>query len=193
MRNLIDTHVMLDIETLGTEPGSVIFAIAATTFDPNKKYVEIKDFDKEDVLLTAIDIEQSLEQGFKVNGNTMHFWLSQPPEASEFLRGMEQCSPWAAMETLDRYLRKQSLSDLTIWANGITFDCVLLEAYYSKLELPIPWKYKYNCWRDARTIYRTFGQNVPQYAFRGVPHNPLHDCFNQVIKLNNVFDHHKER
>jgi Mesyanzhinovviridae exonuclease len=76
-------HVMLDLETLGTEAGCVVVAIGAVAFDPMGAYVHPPDMTnlQSDEFYAVIDIQSCLDAGLRINGNTLYWWLQQSPDA----------------------------------------------------------------------------------------------------------------
>ena len=62
----MNTHIMVDIETLGTSPKSVIFSIAAIKIKSNKIAGEF---------IAHPSIESGLELGFKVQADTLKWWM----------------------------------------------------------------------------------------------------------------------
>ena len=70
-----------------------------------------------------------------------------------------------------------------IWANGTTFDMVILENAYKQEGLPIPWQF----WRvrDARTIYSLY----PDLPKPKASHHALEDCKRQIDLLQQTLAH----
>ena len=64
---------MIDLETLGVEPDSVIITVGAIKFDP------YTDVEPHSGLYLRCDIEeQSEELGRTIDDNTMEWWTKQP-------------------------------------------------------------------------------------------------------------------
>ena len=61
-----------------------------------------------------------------------------------------------------------------VWGNGSSFDIAILEYWYNKLGLCIPW----NFWnvRDLRTIVEVAGIDKRSIPFEGEQHNALDDA-----------------
>lgn len=131
-------HVMVDIETLGTKPGSVILSIGACRFDEGGVGAER--------FYRTIDVFDSLMAGLTTDTATVGWWRMQSAEARGALvpgRPLRE-----ALDALHGYLTY--VPDSFVWAKGPDFDCVLLAAAYQVLGLKEPWKY--NRKRDVRTI-----------------------------------------
>ncbi len=165
------THVdvMIDIETLSTEPTAVILNIAAIRFCPFTGEVS-------DTIEILLDIEDCLSLGCTKSEDTVKWWNSQKDSIkNHVLYG----SP--------RYKLKDSLFQLIrfakgtkrFWAQGINFDPVILEYAYKVCGLTPPWKFWQ--WRDSRTIQKL--TNIP--ASKDASHSALEDCKRQVEFITN--------
>ena len=76
-------HVMIDTETLGRAPGSVVRSVAAVEFDPQTGETGRQKVWK-------IDLTDSIRYGFKVEASTLKWWMMQSDEARrEFVEGAE--------------------------------------------------------------------------------------------------------
>ena len=88
-----NTHIMVDIETLGTSPRSVIFSIAAIKIKSNKIAGEF---------VAQPSIESNLELGFKIEPGTLKWWMEQPEDARQ-----QMCHSTGTL--------RESLSDFSYW------------------------------------------------------------------------------
>jgi hypothetical protein len=174
-------HLMIDIETLGTAPNTVILTVAAQSFDPmgtgyfDSSYYARVDFESQS--------DRSIEDG------TLEWWANQNPEAKA--EAFAEEGRIALPQVLDE-LGKLIWKSGVIWANGPTFDMTILENAYKSHNKPLPWQY-YKV-RDARTVYNLLpDQNsthpTHQFVIRsGEPHRPashhaLDDCCRQIDLL----------
>ena len=180
-------NIMVDIETLDTKPGAVIISIAAVSFNTIILYKTIEDF-KNDLLsskiFVEIDIDDSLKKGYTISRSTIQFWFEKDfnPLGNFQIASVNEALDWLACFI-------KGFENPILWANGITFDGSILEAMYLKERLKIPWKY--NAWRDSRTLFRLANKEIAEITIMGTPHNPLHDCYNQIAKLNSILKYHK--
>lgn len=87
----------------------------------------------------------------------------------------------SALTDLARWLGKYP--DLKrVWAQGPSFDVAILEGYYRRAGLPIPWGYSMP--RDTRTVYdlaKERGWSKPEGT--QAVHTSLEDCRRQIICL----------
>lgn len=168
-----------DIETLGTEPGSIILSAGLLTFDMHalNTFEELVNQGTEIIL----DIDSQREAGCVENKSTLKWWEQQGEAAQRVL--------YAAFRTPVRefYTVMQDRLNLTPFdtqrlewfARGPTFDMVLTEVMFKKFNLTPFWKF----WlvRDSRTWFDAKGLTLEQVKvipeFAGmIPHNALHDA-----------------
>jgi hypothetical protein len=157
--------IMVDIETLGTRPGSVILSVGAVKFDKRKT---------KETFYRAVDVLDSLFLGLTTDPDTIKWWSEQSPEAKGALK--------------PTHLLKNVLTDFgtfvkgydEIWAKGPDFDLVMLKAAYDKLGLKLPWSF-----RDARDVRTVLALAPVELKAEGVKHTALDDAVfqaKQVIK-----------
>lgn len=138
------SDIMLDIETLGTAPGSVILSIGAVQFD---EFRVTKRFS------VHIDVQDSVKNGGRIDALTVLWWLGQSKEAQQALLDAKCVS------------LEQALNDLTaafdwagknVWCNGAAFDFPILKSNFEFLNKKAPWAY-YNE-MDMRTVKGILGK-----------------------------------
>ena len=176
---------MIDIETLGISPNSVVMTIGAIKFN---RIDDIKSIEYMDSFYCRVSKESCLKLGLEINKETEEWWEKQSEEAKyEIFKNNK-----------NRYDIKDALIKLTnfignckiIWANGITFDCIILENCYKKCNFDFPWKY-YNL-RDARTIYDIGNVSLKDFSSeKNQKHNALYDCYIQIKALKQAFNNLK--
>jgi hypothetical protein len=161
-------EVMLDIETLGVKPGSVILNIGAVEFDPKTGQFG-KDF------YVAIDVGDSQSYGMTMDAETIQWWMNQSADArlSSF-GGGKAYSLRAALSLLLNFTTGKK-----IWCHGPSFDASLLEYAYRKVGILIPWKF--SDVRCTRTIYDLAG--VCPDRTKGTHHNALADAKAQAVAV----------
>jgi hypothetical protein len=139
-------HVEIDLETLGTLPGSVILSIGAVLFDPTKPVEEClgKEF------YCVVSKADSLAHGMSFSQDTLDWWMKQSPEARQVLTDADSDEKADMLEDALGMLSQFITPNMKVWSNGANFDQPLLEVAYSKIGQPIPWKY-YNS-RCHRTV-----------------------------------------
>lgn len=165
--------VMVDIETLGTKPGSAIVSIGAVAFDPDAGTLGVEHYG-------VVSLASSLAYGATVDADTVSWWGRQKPEAQRVL--FEALSPnaaslHAALADLSTFLRSiGDVAGLRIWGNGSDFDNVLLLAAYQQTGSVAPWEFWNNrCFRTAKNMFRGF-----EPTREGEHHNALDDARHQA-------------
>ena len=161
-------HVMVDLETWGTIPGSDIRSIGAIQFDPVKGTLGDEFY---------TNVHGGEKYGLGRNLETEKWWLEQSFEAQAALLDQPVDLKVALLNFSDWWARRYcDYTDVTFWAHGPHFDETILAACYRAVGLAIPWHYRAP--RDTRTIYEAAGGvDLP---FEGVAHNALADARHQA-------------
>lgn len=162
------SHVMVDLETLGTVPGSVILSIGAVKFDEQGV--------GEPAFHQGIDIQNCIDAGLTVDGKTFKWWLQQNDAARTSLIAMTKVRLVSVLYNFSTWFQ----GSVYIWGNGSDFDVSLLTAAYNKVHQEPPW----NFWnvRCFRTI-KNEDKHIEPPVFEGVEHNALDDAHNQALHL----------
>jgi hypothetical protein len=169
--------LMIDIETLGTRPGSVVTSIGAAFFDPHFAYPEYAIGPKMQV---NIDITSSMEWGLHTEGDTLKWWLMQSTEAQ---MGMisDTLPVRTAYEDFRGWVNQHKEKELTVWSHS-TFDIPLLYAAFTLVDVKLPWHFRQT--GDIRTLsYLTKGMALNSQGNitrTGTHHNALDDVLYQI-------------
>ena len=174
------TDVMVDIETLGTAPGSVVLSIGAVAFDASRE--------DETGWLTwdshAISVASSKAVGLEVDAAKILWWSQQSFEVrhlvNEAMAGGKHIVN--ALQEFARWFP----AGARLWGNGSDFDNVLLTAAYKRVNVEQPWKFYNNrCFRTMKNLY-------PQVAapeFLGLKHDAAADALHQTRHLTRILRH----
>lgn len=159
-------HMMVDLETLGTTPGSVVLSIGACMFDPVARSIGQRFY-------AGIRRYDSVELGLTVDRDTESWWLDQNAEARQ-LAFNGTLTPSTAIINFNNFWRENGAQ--FFWCHGANFDEPLLCSVYEKLGVKAPWEF----WdvRCTRTIYHLAG--VKPDRTQGTYHNPTDDAVNQA-------------
>jgi len=165
-------HLMVDLETLATSPDAVILTIGAVTFDPASN----KIFDK---LYYRVDVESCDRLGMTVNDDTVEWWSKQAADVQTEAFAEDNRVP---IEEVIEKFHKFAWSCDAFWSHGATFDLVILDCYYRKLNKVPPW----NFWqiRDTRTLF-DLGYD-PEMPKEGL-HNALEDASRQAVGVQTIY------
>lgn len=163
---------MVDLETLGTNPKSVILSIGAVSFDP--------DDDREDFSNTFyvnVDPKSCQKFGLTVDVSTVMWWLKQSKEAQETLVRSTVVSLPTALRQFSTWYSEFGGH---LYGNGAAFDNVILANAYDACDCGRPWSYY-----DDR-CYRTIKANWPKITadvFEGTKHDAMSDAVHQAKHL----------
>lgn len=162
-------HIMLDIESLGVRPGSVVLSAALVRFA--------------DEASTAVVLDQPQQYalGLRKDQATADWWVSQSDEAYNaaffnpipLVPALDHISRWIAWAAVG--------GDFLLWCHGASFDGPLLQAVYEAAGVPCPWQF----WqlRDTRTLYDLAGVDPKAFAV-GADHVALNDALAQTRAAN---------
>lgn len=182
------THFMLDLETLGTEPGCIILSIGCAQFDPLTG-----DIGK--TFYTEINQRESEEIGLTSDPKTLAFWEMQDDAAKDLLNRTkaDKTHPVQACIQLADFIYevRPLLRERIIWANSPSFDCDILAHLFKTVELEIPWEF-YNE-QDCRTLVE-LGRSLDidpkrDMPFTGTPHHALDDAIHQAKYISAISQH----
>ncbi|WP_437918957.1 3'-5' exonuclease [Sphingobacterium sp. LRF_L2] len=162
---------MIDIETLGTRPYSVILTVAAVRFDSKTGIVGDTFYDR-------ISVKNSLENEFVTDADTLKWWGTQPSETMrEAFCG--ESSVENAMVGLMDFVGDNS--DTRVWANSPSFDLSLIRNACERLLIHVQWNYGQE--RDVRTLSNLNPEIRYTVPFVGNKHDALADCRHQIKYL----------
>lgn len=169
------TRIMLDLETLGTAPGSAILAIGAVKFGGGQI---VGEFYK------RINLQSCVAAGLIIDTSTLLWWMQQPDEARlEVFARQDAVGHLSEVLNLFEgwmYEHTQEPPDLELWGNGASFDNTLLaEAYRACLGIEPSWAHRKSmCYRTIKNLYPEI-----QIERTGTHHNALDDARSQALHL----------
>lgn len=163
-------NVMVDIEALGTAPGSVVISIGACYFG--------KAGTKDSTFKVNIDTFDSLMWGLKVDHRTCKWWANQ----SFMARDAATRNPIGLLAALQQFSQFVKGDDY-VWAKGPDYDLVLIQELYRVVEESIPWTFRNT--KDVRTIMhlaqlKTGGRIDMPRSDRLLQHDALDDALFQA-------------
>lgn len=125
-------HIMLDLETLGNGPRSVIRQIGAVKFSKAKGV-----FDRFSI---AVDGQSCIAAGLEMDVSTVEWWLQQGEKARSVM-----CATGiplsAALGLFQKWFFGGGGTVDTVWGRGPSFDCAILASAYRAVEVEIPWRH----------------------------------------------------
>lgn len=165
-------EVMIDLETLGTQPGSVVMSVGAVASN-------------DAVYLQPVSIKDQLYAGLTVDPSTLAWWKQQSREAWE----VSSSGRAALSESLADFanwlmdLRRGSENSATgeklrLWGDSASFDLTLLTCVYRAANVPVPWNYREEC--CYRTLRNVLSSEKPAAKLQ---HDALSDARAQMEHL----------
>lgn len=158
--------IMLDLETLGLDPGHKVLSIGAVEF--SRVTGEIGE-----QFYAVLDTKSQGLKGLKTDDATLDWWKEQNQEA--WRRATDAAQP--AEQVLKEFRLWYKFRGCTaLWANGANFDPPMLQAVYKAFDQKLPWHYRHP--RDCRTVFDLVGKQIGAYG----TDNPLaHDALQDAI------------
>ncbi len=168
------TSIIIDCETLGKEPASVITEIGAIAFDRHT-------FVETDSILLKPALFQQLALGRTYTADTLEFHARNGTLPKD-LSDSTDCTH--AVTLLSAFFLKHNPE--RIWIQGTCFDRPLIEHFCAAVKQPMPWQY----WQttDARSMWHAAFPGI-KHAKR--PHTALGDCRATLSDLVNSLFHLK--
>jgi hypothetical protein len=167
--------VMIDIETLGTRPTSIITSIGAVIFDPKSDFIKT-----DNTFFDWIDIRSCERFGLTIDTETIKFWFDLISKNKKTIPTEEASShlPIVLVEFSNWWTVNNLTSKTPVWCHGPSFDTVILENAFSVTRTPLPWSY--NSPRDTRTIFDLADFDFKNAPREGTFHNALDDAIHQA-------------
>jgi len=206
MKNPI--HIMLDLETWGTEPGCDIRSIGACVFNPLTGYVA----DPDDLIEMNCNIPHTfyiacdnpvkeqdptlgIEREYPLHRDprTVKWWSEQSEAAQaafadpvDLRVALGRFSGWLCDLIGNQFHDTpfEPIENIRLWSHGAHFDGPILAAAYKAVGLPVPWHYRAP--RDTRTAFDMAGIDdhsawLAQHPGpMGVAHHALDDAICQA-------------
>lgn len=180
---MAERHVMVDLETMGTAPGSALLSIGAVHFDPaGPPLPPLADMPERHRFYQAIDLADAAASGLTIDAGTVMWWLRQEAGARAALTESKPLPLRTVLRMLNGWIEnfchpvptgEPEPATLVLWGHGAAFDPVLLEATYRACGFTPPWSYK-NI-RDTRTLFALVGK-----PHIGNDHHALRDAWAQA-------------
>lgn len=139
----MERHTVLDIETLGTQPGCAFVSVGAVRIEGGRVTASFE---------RAVDLQSCVDAGLRIEPETVLWWMRRPRSAR---------LAWAG-EDVERRPLRQVLEGFAafvrgsqVWGCSPSFDCLILAAGYKAAGLAVPWMYyDERDVRTARSLYR---------------------------------------
>lgn len=170
------THCMVDLETLGTAPGSVIVSLGAVAFNQENAMA---------YFYANISINSCLNHGMVVDAGALKFWMTK---ASQENRDDLFVNPRGLREVLHDFNAFYKAANCCwLWSHGSTFDIGHLGIAYGLAGYNDyrPWLFR-NV-RDTRTLFSLAKGMQHPFRGKGDKHNALADAIYQVGQVQEAY------
>lgn len=178
------TDLMVDIETLSTDPNAAIVSIAGVVFDPHKVDLVVEDQKDPNIsFYQTVKVGTNDSYGRHISAGTVEWWLTQTPEAIAALTNPTPLDLKKVMGLFCEWIRSRPTKVTRVWAKSPTFDCTILRN--AATAVGHFWPFKYWQERDVRTIEDLAFPNpdlMPSFP-AGEAHNALDDTFKQALQV----------
>lgn len=166
------THIMLDLETMGTAPNAAIVAIGAVCMTNTGKVCS-------EPFYRPVDLQTSLDAGLRADGDTVLWWMQQGAAARAAICAEDRATLTAALCMFRDWLPTSSAIS-GVWGNGAASDNVWIDSAFRAVRLHKPWSYRQDrCYRTFCRMHR----DVPEPPENRDAHNALSDAIWQAAYL----------
>jgi len=161
-------NVMVDLETMGVDDSAAIVSIGAVEFNKDKIGSEF---------YRNITLYSNQSRGRTYTPSTIEWWLKQDKAAQEGLFNPTPVDLLTALKDFQKYVTGVLSKNDGMWANGVTFDLIILSHAFKAMNVKKPWHFRNECCvRPLRKIGYLVGLKYEDYYGEGVAHNALDDA-----------------
>jgi hypothetical protein len=169
------THATIDIETLGTNPDTVVLTIGGIKFNPREDDGLHSEF------YYRLDADEQIKMGRTVDDATLLWWEKQDEEVKkEALQSEGRVPVEDALKALNKWL----VGVDKIWCQGPLFDIGILQNLYAEMNLHHNWPFYII--RDSRTLFSLMDKD-PRKEIDFAAHNALADAIVQSLCIQKVY------
>lgn len=156
-------HIMVDVESMGSTPGSAIVSLGAVAFDPAAGTLGEEFY-------RIVSLRSCRRVGLTIDADTVMWWLQQSVAARAQLYRPDAEELPGVLGWFATWFRRQA--GQFIWGHGGNFDEPLLSAAFRAAHVQVPWKYSDA--RCTRTIFALAGEKPDRE--QGIHHTALDDA-----------------
>lgn len=167
-------HIVLDLETLSTQPHAIVVSIGAVALNAQGEVVS--EFHTPVICSSQPDRD--------VSESTCQWWDGQSDEAkAASILAADAIPAGEALQAFSAWvLEHANPKTVKVWGNGSNFDNVILSSLYTDHpQLSRPWSYWND--RDMRTLLDLHPHAKDVGPFEGIKHHALHDARHEAKQL----------
>lgn len=181
-------EMMFDLETLDTEPSSIVLSVGAVTWET---YADDTGHlawrvPEHGTFMRTLDIQAQLDRGRTMSERTLLWWMQQDADAQAEAFASVRWPIHQVMQQFEDFaLRAKGLEVNAFWASPSTFDFPIWEDLSKMAGVSEPWHYRQV--RDVRTVVAeasySANSHKPTVPIAGKAHQPVTDCLWQIDLL----------
>lgn len=137
-------NCMIDLETLGTQPGCIVLSLGACTFGAGEKQV----------FYSALELNEQKTMGLRADRNTLDWWHKREEQYVKLLKECHEAPTlYSVLLDFSNWLHAVAGKRPIIWGNGADFDIPILARLYEVVNMPKPWYfYDQRCYRTLKNL-----------------------------------------
>ena len=168
-------HIVVDLETLSTQPNALVLSIGAVALSKFGIPVQSSNF--------HIVLKQEEQSTRHISQSTVEWWDKQSTEAQQAsYKPTEYAYPvgealWLFSDWV-QYIADPK--QVLLWGNGCGFDNVILASLFDDWHCERPWSFWND--RDMRTVTGLMPV-LKMLPFEGTKHHALHDAKHEAAQL----------
>lgn len=167
-------HIVLDLETLSTQPHAIVVAIGAVALTAHGE--SVSEF--------HMPVICSSQPTRHLDAGTCAWWDKQADEAkAASILAADAVPASEALQAFSAWVQAHTdTKKVKVWGNGSNFDNVILSSLYADHpDLARPWAYWND--RDMRTLLDLHPHAKDVGPFEGIKHHALHDARHEGKQL----------
>jgi exodeoxyribonuclease VIII len=175
------TDLSVDIESMGTAPGSAVVGIGACFFDAAGGQIG-------DAFYQAVNLASCVQAGLTMDPGTVVWWLQQSDQARMAIVASTARIETALAEFSEWVHARCPRDAVRPWMRGPSFDGALLTVAYERVGIELPWFF----WNER--CHRTLTARNPSVEppeRQGTYHNAKDDAIHQARWLIAIAEHHR--
>ena len=179
-------EMMLDLETMDTEPSAVVLSIGAVIFETSMGEEGLVWKANYQNFMRVLEIDSQLARGRTISQSTLLWWMRQDADARDEAFAPDRRPVPSVLNEFEEFARTGHVLGVNAyWASPSTFDFPIWESL-SKMEgIEEPWHYRQV--RDVRTMVAEASYSAtshePTVPIHGKAHMPVTDCLWQIDLL----------
>lgn len=180
----MNTHVMLDIETLGKGSYAAIWTIGAVKFNPLHLAESVEELMDTTERFHVRISDLGTAAGMVMDADTVKWWMNPDRAAArEAIYAMPEVGIVEALDGFAQWYGEDP--SVPVWGNGATFDNVIVLNAFGRCGIQRPWSYK------ADRCFRTLKELAPSVKSKdvGVSHGALDDALAQAWWMQHIVRH----